>query len=125
MSLFRKKGGAANRRRVERIPERHAMLVLDGVSYGVVDWSIEGFRVLGYRGGLARGDEAHARLIIVHKGLPVHFDATVRVDRESSETGEIAGQFTKMSTATRTNLERVYGERLAKLHEKAAGGERV
>lgn len=119
MGLFGKsKRFEDNRRQVERIPERNAMLVLDGVSYGVTDWSLDGFHALGYRGGYSRGAEARARLIIVHKGMPTHFDASVRILRESVEVGEIAGQFVYMSDRTRENLEQIYSERLTALLRK-------
>lgn len=121
MGLFRKKhrGNEAERRRAERVDDRRAVLVIGGVSYGVLDWSVEDFRVLGYRGGYQRGQEAEARLIVVHNNLPVHFDAVISVVHENAETGELAGRFVEMSATTRHNLDHIHDLRLARQHEEA------
>ncbi len=89
------------------------MFVIDDVSYALADWSIEGFRALGYRGGRSKGQEAKARLIFMHKAMPTGFDMRVRILREDVDSGEIAGQIVSMSTAARKDLARVYRERLA------------
>lgn len=89
------------------------MLVIDDVSYAIADWSIDGFRALGFRGGYEPGDSAKVRLIIVHKGKPVGFDAKSKILRADPENQELAGSFSSMSEAARKNIARVYRERLA------------
>lgn len=96
------------------------MLVIGDVSYGVVDWSVDGFRVLGYRGGFTHGQELRGRLIIVNDGVPMHFNLSVRILRESLEEGEVAGQFFGLSGTTSEKLERVYLKRLALQHQREA-----
>lgn len=107
-------------RRLERIAERRAMLVIGDVSYGVVDWSVDGFRVLGYRGGFTHGQELRGRLIIVNDGVPIHFNLSVRILRESLEAGEVAGQFFGLSGTTSEKLERIYRKRLALQQQRSA-----
>tara|TARA_R110002126_G_scaffold9519_8_gene42955 strand:+ start:2674 stop:3102 length:429 start_codon:yes stop_codon:yes gene_type:complete len=119
LGLFRqKKKDPRERRRMYRLPEKNAMLVLDGVSYAIADWSIEGFRALGFRGGYAAGDTARVRLIIVHRGRPIGFDAKAKILRADPDSREIAGNFLSMSTSARKNIARVYRERLG-LHQAA------
>tara|TARA_R110000787_G_scaffold79402_9_gene173557 strand:- start:454 stop:834 length:381 start_codon:yes stop_codon:yes gene_type:complete len=122
LGLFqKKKSGARNRRRFMRVAEKNAMLNVDGVSYAVSDWSLDGFLALGYRGGLERGDEARARLVIVYKGNPEGFDIRIRILRENEETRELAGQFLDMSALARRNLELVYADRVAKMERLERG----
>ena len=123
MGLFgkQKKKDPRERRRVYRIPERNAMLVLNDVSYPVMDWSIDGFGAQGYRGGFDAGDTARARLIIVHRGQPVGFDAKVKILRADPKNQIIAGQFTSMSSSARQEIGRVYRERLALYQAEVSG----
>ena len=117
LGLFqKKKSGARNRRRFMRVAEKNAMLNVDGVSYAVSDWSLDGFLALGYR-----GDEARARLVIVYKGNPEGFDIRIRILRENEETRELAGQFLDMSALARRNLELVYADRVAKMERLERG----
>jgi len=112
--LFKeKKRDPRERRRLYRLPEKKAMLVIDDVSYAIADWSIDGFRAVGYRGGYQAGDTARVRLIIVHKGKPVGFDAKTKILRADTDNREIAGNFLSMSETARKNIARVYRERLA------------
>ena len=101
------------------------MFVIDDVSYALADWSIEGFRALGYRGGRSVGQEGKARLIVLHKGSPVGFDIRVKVLRENRDQGEIAGQFLSMSTAARKEMARIYRERLAAYQLRHRAGEKL
>lgn len=89
------------------------MLVIDDVSYAIADWSIDGFRAVGFRGGYQAGDTARVRLIIVHKGQPIGFDAKSKILRADTDNREIAGSFSSMSETARKNIARVYRERLA------------
>lgn len=89
------------------------MLVIDDVSYAIADWSADGFRALGFRGGYSAGDTARVRLIVVHKGRPLGFDAKAKILRADPLNKEISGQFASMSDAARKNIARVYRERLA------------
>ena len=59
------------------------MLVLDDVSYAIADWSIDGFRVIGHRGGHEVGDSA--RLVIAYKGNPTGFNAKTVIRRADAE----------------------------------------
>jgi hypothetical protein len=112
--LFKqKKRDPRERRRLYRLPEKKAMLVIDDVSYAIADWSIDGFRAVGYRGGYQAGDSARVRLIIVHKGKPIGFDAKTKILRADTDSREIAGNFLSMSETSRKNIARVYRERLA------------
>ena len=95
--LFQKKRDPRERRRLYRIPEKSA----------------NGFRALGFRGGYSVGDTARVRLIIVHKGRPLGFDAKTKILRADPQNKEIAGQFSSMSDAARKDIARVYRERLA------------
>lgn len=89
------------------------MLVLDDVSYAIADWSADGFRALGFRGGYSAGDSARVRLILVHNGRTVGFNAKAKILRADTQNKEIAGQFSSMSEGARKDLARVYRERLA------------
>jgi hypothetical protein len=109
----KKKPDPRERRRLYRLPEKNAMLVIDDVSYAIADWSIDGFRALGFRGGYEVGDSAKVRLIIVHNGKPIGFDAKSKILRADSNNRELAGSFSSMSEAARKNIARVYRERLA------------
>ncbi|MFT5487439.1 MAG: hypothetical protein ACI9JL_003555 [Paracoccaceae bacterium] len=111
--LFQKKRDPRERRRLYRIPEKSAMLVLDDVSYAIADWSVDGFRALGFRGGYSAGDNARVRLIIVHRGRTVGFNAKAKILRADPQNKEIAGQFSSMSETGRKDIARVYRERLA------------
>lgn len=97
------------RRRLYRIPEKSAMLVLDDVSYAIADWSIDGFRAIGHRGG----HSARARLVIVYKGNPTGFNAKTVIRRADAENQEIAEEFVSMSASARQEIARVYREMLA------------
>lgn len=121
----KKKRDPRERRRLYRLPEKNAMLVVDDISYAIADWSIDGFRALGYRGGYNAGDTARVRLIVVHRGQPIGFDAKSRILRADSESGEIAGSFSSMSEAARKNIARVYRERLALFQAKGGVGDEV
>lgn len=112
-SSKKKPAHGRDRRRMARIPEENATLVLDGVSYPLLDWSIEGFRARGQTGSYERGDEARARLIIVHRGEPIGFDTRARIVRVGENVDHIAGQFVSMSKAARKLIAKVYRERLA------------
>ncbi len=122
LGLFQKKRDPRERRRLYRIPEKSAMLVLDDVSYAIADWSADGFRALGFRGGYSVGDSARVRLIVVHKGRPIGFDSKARILRADPQNQEIAGQFSSMSEKGRKEIARVYRERLA-LYQASAGFE--
>jgi hypothetical protein len=108
-----KKNDPRERRRLYRLPEKKAMLVLDDVSYAIADWSIHGFRALGFKGGYVAGDSARVRLIIVHRGRTIGFDARAKILRADTQNREIAGNFESMSASARKNIARVYRERLA------------
>jgi hypothetical protein len=123
--LFQKKRDPRERRRLFRIPEKSAMLVLDDVSYAIADWSIDGFRAMGFRGGYNAGDSARVRLIVVHRGRPVGFDAKSRILRVDPQKQEIAGQFSSMSEKGRKDLARVYREKLALYQESGKTLEEV
>lgn len=101
------------------------MLVLDDVSYAIADWSIDGFRAMGFRGGYNTGDSARVRLIVVHRGRPVGFDAKSRILRVDPQKQEIAGQFSSMSEKGRKDLARVYREKLALYQESGKTLEEV
>lgn len=122
MGLFgKKKKDPRERRRVYRIPEKNAMLVVNDVSYPVTDWSIDGFGAQGYRGGFNDGDTARARLIILHRGKPVGFDAKAKIVRADPENRILAGQFTSMSSSARQEIAKVYRERLAMYQTEVSG----
>ena len=122
MGLFsKKKKDPRERRRVDRIPEKNAMLVLNDVSYPVTDWSIDGFGAQGFRGGYDAGDTARARLIIVHRGKPVGFDAKAKIVRADPENRFLAGQFVSMSSSARQEIAKVYRERLAMYQAEVSG----
>ena len=126
MGLFRKKKkDPRERRRVYRIPEKNAMLVLNEVSYPVMDWSIDGFGAQGFRGGLESGDTVRARLVVVHKGRPVGFDAKAKIARADPENRILAGQFVSMSSAARQEIAKVYRERLAMYQAQVSGTDDV
>ena len=102
MGLFgKKKKDPRERRRVYRIPEKNAMLIVNDISYPVMDWSIDALGAQGFRGGLNTEDTARTRLIILHRGKPVGFDAKARIIRADPENQILAGQFTSMSSAAR------------------------
>ena len=111
--LFQKKRDPWEWWRLYRIPEKSAMLVLDGVSYAIGDWSADGFRALGFRGGYSAGDTARVRLIIVHKGRTVGFNAKTKILRADPLNKEIAGQFSSMSEGAGKDITRVSRDRLA------------
>ena len=111
--LSRKIRDPRERRRLYRIPEKSAMLVLDDVSYAIADWSIDGFRAIGHRGGHEVGDSARARLVIVYKGNPTGFNAKTVIRRADAENQGIAGEFVSMSASARQEIARVYREKLA------------
>ena len=122
MGLFgKKKKDPRERRRVYRIPEKNAMLIVNDISYPVMDWSIDGFGAQGFRGGLNTEDTTRTRLIILHRGKPVGFDAKARIIRADPENQILAGQFTSMSSAARQEIAKVYRERLA-LYQAAVSG---
>jgi len=120
-----KKRDPRERRRLYRLPEKKAMLVIDDVSYAIADWSIDGFRALGFKGGYVVGDTARVRLIIIHKGRPIGFDAKAKILRADTQNREIAGNFESMSSAARQNIARVYRERLALFQASGEVGDDV
>ena len=101
------------------------MLVIDDVSYAIAGWSIDGFRAVGFRGGYQAGDTARVRLIIVHKGQPVGFDAKTKILRADTDSREIAGNFLSMSESARKNIARVYRERLALFQASGAAADDI
>ena len=109
MGLFgKKKKDPRERRRVYRIPEKNAMLIVNDISYPVMDWSIDGFGAQGFRGGLNTEDTARTRLIILHRGKPVGFDAKARIIRADPENQILAGQFTSMIFSVQYRLPDYY-----------------
>ena len=120
LGLSKNKQVQPNRRRFERVVDETAMIVVNDVSYAVADWSIDGFRALGYRGGLDVGEEARGRLIVLYGGGPRGFNMDVQILRESEEAGEFAGRFLNIADILAERLERIYTKKLLRQANKSA-----
>jgi hypothetical protein len=117
LGLFSKKPRSRNRRNYDRVSDDNTMVIVGDISFAVADWSVDGFRALGYRGEPNLDDELRGRLVVVHAGRPMGFNVEIRVVRADQGSREIAGQFIDMSRQTRSKLERVYEDKLARAEQ--------
>ena len=86
------------------IPE--LTIEIDGGFYPTQDWSMGGFRISGYGGGLAVGDRFAARMFGTIRGRQVEarvFATVVRLDRDS---GELAASYYAFEHRAFETLER-------------------
>ena len=114
LGLFSKKPRSRNRRNYDRVSDDNTLAILGDISFAVADWSVDGFRALCYRGEPKLDDGLRGRLVVVHAGRPIGFNVEISVVRANQGSREIAGQFIEMSRQTRSKLERVYEDKLAR-----------
>ncbi len=117
LGLFSKKPRSRNRRNYDRVSDDNTMVIVGDISFAVADWSVDGFRALGYRGEPNLDDELRGRLVVVHARRPMGFNVEIRVVRADQGSRDIAGQFLDMSRQTRSKLERVYEDKLARAEQ--------
>ena len=70
-----------DRRVLPWLEESLATLVLNDVSYPVVDWNPKGFQIAPYTGRLRTREKVRIRLILPHKGKSHGFDLSGRIRR--------------------------------------------
>lgn len=102
-----------DRRAMPRLPETRATLVLEGISYPLVDWNPKGFQVAPYQGKLKVGNSAKVRLIIPHKGQSFGFDLQGKVKRLNTANRGVGGIFVDVDSGTADKLDRLFAARIS------------
>jgi hypothetical protein len=101
-----------DRRSMPRLEETRATLVLNGVSYPLIDWNPKGFQIAPYKGKLKAGNAVKVRLIIPHKGQSFGFDLDGKVKRINPHINGIGGVFVDVDNATANKLGKLFEARL-------------
>lgn len=106
------KASGPDRRAFPRLEEARAILVLDGVSYPLVDWNPRGFQIAPYAGRLKVNNTVKVRMIIPHKGQSHGFDLHGQVKRLDPKDLAIGGVFIDVDSATAGKLKKLFAARL-------------
>tara|TARA_R110002126_G_scaffold9519_7_gene42950 strand:+ start:4897 stop:5259 length:363 start_codon:yes stop_codon:yes gene_type:complete len=107
------KDAGQDRRRLPRLTEKRATLVLDGASYPLIDWNPKGFQIAPYRGNLKVGNRVRVRLIIPHKGRSFGFHLDGQVKRLNRENQGVGGTFVDVEPEIARKLDKLFAARLS------------
>ena len=105
------KTSGLNRRAFPRHEEARAILVVDGVSYPLVDWNPRGFQIAPYAGRLKVNDTIKVGMIIPHRGRSHGFDLQGQVKRLDSKNLAIGGVFIDVDSTTTEKLKKLFAAR--------------
>ena len=101
-----------DRRTLPRLEEARATLVLNDVSYPLVDWNPKGFQIAPYSGRLRINEKVRIRLILPHKGKSHGFDMNGRIRRLDPQNKAVGGEFIDVSTTASAKLKSLFAERM-------------
>ncbi len=110
--------GVTNRRRDRRIELPPIQIVLEGVPYTTINWSLGGFLVAPYEGGCRFGDEVRVEIVIEFEGRTFRHEAIVEIVRIARGSKELAAQFTSIEPAAVETLEAWMTGRLRRLERQ-------
>src|SRR5438552_2325076 len=82
-------------------------MLLSGTSYVVRDWSLGGFRLEGFHGNVAVGDQVVVQFMVPYQGLEVSFTTEAVIVRSSEGERIIAGTFLHLGERERELLRHV------------------
>ncbi len=97
----------ANQRRDNRRPMEGARLAINGETYELADFSLQGFLCLGYEQKCLHGDELFVEAIILADDTRVELNIQASVARFSEGRKYVAGIFVNVSTKTFGILEKL------------------
>ncbi|MGB0630980.1 MAG: hypothetical protein ACPGRZ_09815 [Alphaproteobacteria bacterium] len=101
-----------DRRVLPRVEENRATLVLNDVSYPLIDWNPNGFQIAPYTGRLRLNEKIRIRLILPHKGKSHGFDLNGRVRRLDPQNKAVGGEFIDVSAKVSAKLKKLFAQRL-------------
>ena len=101
-----------DRRVMPRLEENRATLVLNDVSYPLIDWNPKGFQIAPYTGNLRVNEKVRIRLILPHKGKSHGFDLSGRVRRLDSKNKSVRGEFIDVPGKISLKLKTLFTERI-------------
>lgn len=100
-------------RRDRRYPLPPLVVVLDGVEYSTVNWSLGGFLISGYRRAAVSGQKIVGTLLLVTRPETIDFQGEViRVDEPAP--GNLAVQFDELGERGMVILDRLIARRLSR-----------
>ena len=102
-----------DRRVLPRLEERRATLVLNDVSYPLIDWNPKGFQIAPYTGHLKINEKVRIRLILPHKGKSHGFDLSGRIRHLDSKNKAVGGEFIDVPGSVSSKLKMLFTERLS------------
>lgn len=91
-------------------------VVIGNTPYAILDWSLSGMRVAGYRGTLRPEDETRVRVLVPTAGPGALFHAKGRVCRYEEDDEVLALSFQAMDPSATSTLNRYYLERIVYGH---------
>lgn len=101
-----------DRRRLPRLTEEDASVVLKNMTYPLLDWHPGGFRIGRYSGSLTAGDRTQARLILRYREISYGFDVFCEVRHIEDRRKTLGAHITDLDPATSQRLKRVFASRL-------------
>lgn len=101
-----------DRRRLPRLSEEDASVVLKSQSYALRDWHPNGFSIHRYKGPLQPGDRTQARMILRYREISYGFDVFCEVRHVEGHGKVLGAELTDVDPATMQRLKRVYASRL-------------
>lgn len=101
-----------DRRRLPRLSEEDASVVLKNQTYPLVDWNPNGFQIGRYSGPLVPGDRVQARMILRYREISYGFDVFCEVRHVEPRRKTLGVQLTDVDPATLQRLNRVFASRL-------------
>lgn len=102
-----------DRRLLPRVEEKRATLVLNDVSYPLIDWNPKGFQIASYTGRLRVNEKVRVRLILPHKGKSHGFDLKGRVRRLDPHNKAVGGEFIDVSEKVSAKLKKLFADLLS------------
>jgi len=101
-----------DRRVLPRLEESRATLVLNDVSYPLIDWNPKGFQIAPYTGRLRVNEKVRIRLILPHNGQSHGFDLSGRIRRLDMKNKAVGGEFIDVPAKVSSRLKALFTERI-------------
>ncbi len=95
----------SNQRRDTRVSVMPIQIEIEGETYTAVDWSLGGFLIEGYAGGLSAGEEIMIAIQVSTGGVSFNHAARAEVVRINPHGNQLAANFVGLESATLSTLE--------------------
>lgn len=93
-----------DRRQFARVGVPRGQVIIDGRSFGLVDWNDKGFLIVDYDGALRRNDDFALEVSVPDLDADILFAARARVVRRDPANGHLAAVFTELSPEARRRI---------------------